>query len=110
MTDLRLTDANSIFKARDIASRTEAFSLLVEGKKVKWVKKVRPMVEYIHGPGGGKFYPKKSGFLTKAIKFMFYNIVAGDFMVIYHFAMKAGMKAKWEETDTSIIITFEPDI
>ena len=109
MDTLHLSEVDSIFKAKNLMERGETFVLLVEGKKMKWVKRLIPMLQYIHGPGKGRFYPKSEGLSQKlkGIKFTFYTLLTGGFVGICSYAYKAGVKVKWEETDTSIRFTFE---
>ena len=109
MTSLYLKSDDVFDKAKDFTSREEPFTLIVEGNKCKWVKRLRPFLEYIYGPGKGKFYPKSGGMSQKikGLQFLFYGFFSGSVGVIFFWAYKAKMKSKWEETDNSIIITFE---
>jgi|GEM_PF-4869653 len=110
MTTLYLNSDDVFDKAKEITIQAEPFTLIVEGKKCMWVKRLRPFLEYIYGPGKGKFYPKSGGISQKikGLQFLFYGFLSGGVGVIFFWAYKAEMKAKWEEKDTSITIVFEP--
>lgn len=111
MQTLQLTDPDVVEKVQDILSRNERFSLVVDEATAKWVKKLQPMINYLWGPDRGKINGKRPGFTEriKAFKYSLYALFTGSFGGVYFYTMEAGMKAKWEERDSTIVLVFEPD-
>ena len=101
MTVLKLNNQEAFEESQNAIDRRESFQLVVEGFAARMVRKLLPFFQ--------SYWGVKPRQMTKidGLRYAIYGLFTGNFSAIYYAAFKAGMVARWEDTGSSIVVSFE---
>lgn len=101
MRVLKLNSQEAFEESQNAIHARESFQLIVEGFTAKVVRKLRPFFRSHWGT------QKTRITRIEGLRYAIYALFTGSFGAIYYAAYKAGMVAHWEDSGSSLVISFK---